>query len=109
LGHEASKRATVLAFDMLDDRARDAAVKTVMKLYGRVDVMVLNAGQYQTSVAWETPDSTVRRILDVNLISVVMLAKAVVPHMIERGGGQLVVTSSLAGKMGECIVARVLC
>jgi NAD(P)-dependent dehydrogenase (short-subunit alcohol dehydrogenase family) len=63
---------------------------------------VLNAGQTQRSVVVETPADVVRRIMELNYLSVVSLTQAVLPHMLARGSGHLLVTSSFSGLLGAC-------
>ena len=58
------------------------------------------AGISQRSLVTETPIENDRKIMEVNFFGVVALTKAVLPHMIENGGGQLSGTSSLVGKFG---------
>lgn len=67
---------------------------------GGVDVLILNAGVGQRSTALETPLHVDREIFELNYFSPITLAKAVLPHMLERGRGQIVVVSSIAGKVG---------
>jgi len=68
------------------------------KHFGQVDILVNNAGVSQRSLVLETDFSVDRRIMEVNYFSVVSLTKTVLPYMIERGGGQIAVVSSLLGK-----------
>lgn len=58
------------------------------------------AGISQRSLVVETPIENDRKIMEVNFFGVVALTKAVLPHMIENGGGQMAATSSLVGKFG---------
>jgi short-subunit dehydrogenase len=58
------------------------------------------AGISQRSLVSETPIENDRKIMEVNFFGVVALTKAVLPHMIANGGGQLAATSSLVGKFG---------
>lgn len=58
------------------------------------------AGISQRSLVTETPIENTRLIMEVNFFGVVALTTAVLPHMIENGGGQLAGTSSLVGKFG---------
>ncbi len=48
-----------------------------------------------------TPLEVDRALLDLNLVGTISLTKAVLPHMIERHEGQIVVVSSLLGKLGN--------
>lgn len=58
------------------------------------------AGISQRSLVIDTPIENDRKIMEVNFFGVVALAKAVLPGMIQNGGGQLAATSSLVGKFG---------
>ena len=69
----------------------------------QIDVLINNAGSSQRAIALETALSVDRAILDLNTIGTLSLTKSVLPHMIERGSGCLVVISSVAGVMGRCV------
>jgi short-subunit dehydrogenase len=58
------------------------------------------AGISQRSLLTETPMDNFRKIMEINYFGAVALTKAVLPHMIENGGGQLAGTSSIVGKFG---------
>ena len=58
------------------------------------------AGISQRSLVTETPLENDRKIMEINFFGVIALCKALLPHMIENGGGQMVATSSLVGKFG---------
>jgi short-subunit dehydrogenase len=72
----------------------------VMARFGRIDVLVNNAGVSQRATALETPEALERSLFEVNYFAPVALSKAVLPAMMQAGGGQLVVVSSIAGKLG---------
>jgi len=93
-------RHHVQVLDMADADALPAAVDAVLAACGQIDVLVNNAGMTQRSLVHETSMETIRRIMEVDYFGVVGLTKAVLPHMLERGSGQLAVVSSLAGKFG---------
>lgn len=69
-------------------------------LFGRVDVLVNNAGISQRSTVLETSMAVYRRILELDFFACVALTQAVLPGMIARGGGRVVVISSVVGKFG---------
>ncbi|KAF5063983.1 putative oxidoreductase SadH [anaerobic digester metagenome] len=96
------KGATVITrvLDMTDPAAIAATAAEVTGLAGRIHGLYQFAGISQRSLVVETPEANDRRIMEVNFFGVVALAKAVLPHMIAGGGGQLAVTSSLVGKFG---------
>jgi short-subunit dehydrogenase len=90
----------LVPFDMTDETGRARAVEAVLKHFGRVDIMVQNAGVSQRSLAKDTALSVDRAIMELDYFSVVALTKLLLPHMIERRAGHVVVTSSVAGKFG---------
>ena len=60
-----------------------------------------NAGRSQIALVEKTSLEVDRALLDLNVVGVISLTKAVLPHMIEHRKGQIVVVSSLAGKFGK--------
>ena len=60
-----------------------------------------NAGRAQRALVEKTSLEVDQGLLDLNVVGVISLTKAVLPHMIERHEGQIVVVSSLAGKIGK--------
>ena len=67
---------------------------------GHIDILINNAGISQRSTFLDTSLETYRTIFEIDFFGQVALTKAVVPMMIEYGSGHVVVTSSVAGKMG---------
>ncbi|KAK7104073.1 dehydrogenase/reductase SDR family member 7-like [Littorina saxatilis] len=90
----------VLPLDSVKFDTHSAAVQTVLKHFGHIDILVNNAGRSQRAAWLETSVEVDRQILEVNVLGVLSLTKSVLPHMKERGQGQVVVTSSVAGKLG---------
>lgn len=90
-------RVKVLALDVSDEAACEAAVDEAIAWRGAVDALVLNAGITQRGGALETPMRTVREVMEVNYFGAVALARAVVPHMVERRQGRVVVVTSVTG------------
>lgn len=91
-------RHRVLPLDVAKTDAFPEAVAAVEE-GGGLDVLVHNAGISQRSLALETEVEVDRRLMEVNYFGPVALTKAVLPRMVERGGGRLVVVSSLVGKI----------
>ena len=93
-------RFLVLPLDVVDQDAMPAAVAAVLARFSRIDMLINNAGISQRSFCIDTDMQVYRRLLEVDVLGQIALTKAVLPAMIEQGSGRLVVTSSLAGKLG---------
>ena len=90
----------VLPLDVLDYDALPAAVAAVDAAFGRIDLLVNNAGTSQRSFCLETELQVYRTLFELNVIAQIALTKAVLPGMVERGSGHILVTASVAGKVG---------
>lgn len=75
-------------------------VKTCMAKFGRVDILVNNAGIYKTYNLHEMPEEEWDKIINVNLKSVFLCSKAVIPEMLKQGKGKIISTASIAGLVG---------
>lgn len=91
------ERVHVVPADLTDEEARDRAVAEATAWRGRIDVLINNAGVTQRSSALETELSTTRWIMELNFFAPVALTRAVVPGMIERDTGRILVVASMAG------------
>ena len=67
----------------------------------QIDVLINNAGSSQRAIALDTELEVDKVIVELNTIGTVSLTKSVLPHMIERHSGSLVVISSVAGIIGK--------
>lgn len=92
-------KAAVLPLDVTDFDGIPGKVKAAISCHGRVDILVNNAGVGMWARAEDTTLETDRRIMEVDFFAPVALAKAVLPHMIERGSGRIAVMSSVAAKL----------
>lgn len=87
--------------DVRDQGALDAAVAEGIDRFGRLDVIVANAGVASYHLTWEVPEEHWATVLDVNLTGVWRTVKAGLPAMIEAGnGGAITFISSAAGLRG---------
>jgi 3-oxoacyl-[acyl-carrier protein] reductase len=99
-----SARGTVRAVevDVAEPQAVAAAAEWTVAELGRIDILVNNAGVAGTvNKLWETPVEEWRRVIDINLNSMFLCCRAVIPNMIENGYGRIVNVASIAGKEGN--------
>lgn len=91
------REPVIVAGDVADAqtsaRARDAALER----FGRLDILLANAGLYVPDKGWEVPPDRVSAIVATNVLGVMHGVHAVLPTMIEQGIGDIVVTSSVSG------------
>ena len=89
------RRAVAVQADVRDGASMRGAVETAIAELGRVDALVAAAGIDSWNPAWELTDEQWQTMIDVNLTGVWQSAKAVSPHMIERGSGSMVLIGSV--------------
>ena len=79
----------------------DAAVSAAAGAYGGVDIVFNNAGIMPTGDIVDFLEDTWDRVLDVNLKSMFLMCKKVIPEMLKRGGGSIINTSSIMATLTE--------
>ncbi|WP_409466586.1 oxidoreductase [Amycolatopsis sp. GA6-003] len=94
----APDRISAVRLDMTDEARIEPAVAEVLDRYGRIDVLVNNAGRGLIGAAEEVTAAELRALMDLNFFGPVALTKAVLPHLRERGSGAIVQMSSQAGR-----------
>ena len=67
----------------------------------QIDILVNNGGRSQRALIEDTDLAVDRAMIELNTLGTISLTKAVLPHFKKRKSGHVVVTSSVAGKMGE--------
>jgi dehydrogenase/reductase SDR family member 7B len=91
-------RHLVLPLDLLQPETFAPAVESALAQCGRIDCLVHCAGVSQRGTAMETDSFVDRRLMELNYLGPVALTKQVLPSMLERRSGHVVVISSLLGK-----------
>ncbi len=95
-----NERALALAADVQDATALRGAADRLRAEFGRIDLLIANAGIGLTADAAEMQPADLARVFDVNVIGAANSVAAVVPEMVAHGSGHLAVISSLAAYRG---------
>lgn len=90
----------VFPIDLSQQADFPGKVQLLLALAGHVDILVNNGGISQRSLALETSVDVDKRLFDVNFFGAAALTKAILPSMLDRGGGHIVVVSSVTGLFG---------
>lgn len=89
-----------LACDVTRRADCDAAAATVIEAFGRIDIVVNNAGITQPLKIMDIRHENYDAVLDVNLLGTLHMSQAVIPHMRERKSGKFVNMSSVSAQRG---------
>lgn len=90
----------VLPMDVTQFEKAKPAAEQVISYFGRIDIMVHNAGVSQRSYIKDTDLEVYQMLMNVNFYSTVAITKAILPYMIQQKSGHFIVISSVAGKIG---------
>ncbi|MGY0002614.1 oxidoreductase [Micromonospora sp. I033] len=98
LAEQGSGRISTVALDVTQPASIDAAVRATLAMYGRIDVLVNNAGSLVLGAVEEITMAELRQQMEVVFFGAAEVTKAVVPLMREQGSGTIVQMSSLGGQ-----------
>lgn len=102
---QAGGKACAVTVDVSDRHQVDAFVTRCVELYGRIDVLVNNAGVNIPGVFHEVSDAVIDKTLNVNVKGPMYASRAAIPHMLRQGGGSIVNISSVNGLVSEPFLA----
>jgi NAD(P)-dependent dehydrogenase (short-subunit alcohol dehydrogenase family) len=94
-----NERVLVTPLDVTDPAARGAAVAAALERFGRIDVLVNNAGRTQVGAVEETTDDELRFLFDLHFFAPAALTRLVLPTMRAQGSGAIVQMSSVGGQV----------
>jgi len=89
-----------LGVDLVDEKSVTAAIDKAIQQFGRVDVVVNNAGYGQLGTLEELTDKEARQNFDVNVFGTLNVIRAIMPHFRTRKAGHIINISSIAGFLG---------
>jgi len=96
----AGQRCLTMVADVRVSADMDAAVGATVEAFGRVDVLVANAGICSFGAVADLDDDTWDDMIAVNLTGAFKAVRAVVPRMVSQRGGRIIATASMGARMG---------
>jgi NAD(P)-dependent dehydrogenase (short-subunit alcohol dehydrogenase family) len=90
-----------IALDVADPTAVAAAVAAAVERFGRIDVVVNNAGYGDTAAVEDVTLEDFRAQIDTNFLGTVYVTKAVLPILRQQGSGHIFQVSSIGGRLGS--------
>lgn len=91
----------ILPIDLNDFYAAPALVKKAYNIFGRIDILINNAGVSQRSLIVDTQFDVFKKLIEINYLGTVALSRALLPFFLKQGFGHYVVVSSVMGKYGS--------
>src|SRR6201988_461360 len=89
-----------LSLDVTSETQASEAVQATIRTFGKLDVLVNNAGYGNVAPIEDTTLEEFRAQIETNLFGVIILTKAVLPYLRERGSGHIIQVTSIAGRIG---------
>lgn len=89
-----------LPIDMLQPETFSIKTQEVLDYFGKIDVLVPNAGISQREKFLDVAPVDFKKLMDTNFTSIVLLTREVLPYLLAQKSGGILVTSSVSGKIG---------
>ena len=103
---DSGRRAFYVHADVAEEASVNAMAAAVLSHFGRVDVLVNNAGIFTQSLLEDMPVADWDRVLAVNLRGTFLCSRALLPQMLARGSGRIINIASQLGQVGGVEVAH---
>ena len=103
LGARLDTETLVLPFEATDRAALPEAVAAAWNWRDGVDMLVNNAGVSQRSLAIDTVPEVYDQLIDIDLKAPILLTQALLPRLVERRSGTIVMIASVAGRLGPVL------
>ncbi|GHO50675.1 SDR family NAD(P)-dependent oxidoreductase [Ktedonospora formicarum] len=97
--HEQHREAIAIPTDMRNKVAIEAMVDSVFQQYGRIDILINNAGQAVSGNVSDVDIDQFRQILELNVLGPIEAMQAMIPKMRQNGGGLIINVSAIVSKM----------
>lgn len=95
-----TERFLALSVDLNNMDCVDESIRQTVNVFGRIDVVVNNAGYGMAGTVEETGEEDIRKIFDVNVLAVMHVVKSVLPVLRKQGSGYIINIGSVAGFVG---------
>lgn len=90
----------VLPLDLENIDSLKELTNEAIKIFNKIDIIIHSGGVSQRSLALETELSVAQRIMNINFWGTIALSQHLLPSMLSKGSGHIVIISSLVGKFG---------
>jgi NAD(P)-dependent dehydrogenase (short-subunit alcohol dehydrogenase family) len=97
--HQDNGQAVAFATDLSDEKQTHKLIEKTLKTYGRIDVLVNNAGFSPASALEQLSRDEIRQTFEVNLFPALQLISEVTPIMRKQGGGRIINMSSMTSRV----------
>jgi NAD(P)-dependent dehydrogenase (short-subunit alcohol dehydrogenase family) len=97
---EAKDRLLAVSLDLRDPAQIDSTVQTVIDRFGRIDVLVNNAGHGLLGAVEEASDEEIANVYETNVFGLIRVTRAILPHLRKQQSGHIVNLSSIGGLVG---------